>query len=178
MCPWPTFVEHYRCCHDHCDYFQFITIRFLLGKLNASSKWTRPQTRFPCIWMRWDGVTFLLCKGFFSVWCLIAGKVPISLCMCKISCATSITSVISYAMVNCSEWLVGISFATFRWWYPFIFSGSPGQEHGPVVREVSVSVSGPLDAPGIETKEDSCRCLNGPAHMKWLTDTHTAVCWH
>lgn len=126
--------------------------------------------------IRWGHLSPLL--RLFSVRCLIGGKVPISLCMCKISCATSITSVISYAMVICSEWLVGISFATFRWWYPFIFSGSPGQEHGPVVREVSVSVSGPLHAPGIETKEDSCRCLNGPAHMKWLTDTHTAVCWH
>lgn len=69
--------------------------------------------------MGWGHLSPLL--RLFSVWCLIGGKVPISLCMCKISCATSITSVISYATVICSEWLVGISFATFCWWYPFIF---------------------------------------------------------
>lgn len=111
----------------------------------------------------------------FPVYSFIGGKVSISLCTCKISCATSITSVISYAKAICSEWSVGISFVTFRWWYPFIlfffrFSGAGAWSGG-----VSEPVPGPLQAPGIETKEDSCRCLNGPAHMKWLTDTHTRL---
>lgn len=68
-----------------------------------------------------------------------------------------------------------------QWGYPsrpliIFFPGSRGQEHG--AGRGSMSVSGPLQAPGIETKEDSCRCLNRTAHMKGLTDTRTAVCWH
>lgn len=60
----------------------------------------------------------------------------------------------------------------------FFFSQFSEARAGCGEKGVSVSVSGPFQASGMETKEDSCRCLNGPAHMKWLTDTRTAVCWH
>lgn len=179
--------------------FKFVTIRFLLGKLPWAPN-EQDHKICCCAFLvscppptppqgdgRWDerrgGHLSPLLK-LFPGWNLIGGKVPISLCTCKISCATSITLVISYATAIRSEWSVGLSFTTFRWGYHFIyfFPCSQGHERGPVRgrggRGCSLSVSGPLQALWTETKEDSCRCLNGPAHMKWLTDTHTAVCWH
>lgn len=68
----------------------------------------------------------------------------------------SITSVISYTTLICSEWSVRISCTTFRWWYPIIFSVLGGTSAIQLCGRF-VSVSGPLQVPGIETKEDSCR---------------------
>lgn len=104
-------------------------------RITVSSKWTRPQDLLLCFLMshapphphpkemRWaagGGHLSPLLK-LFPGWNLIGGKVPISLCTCKISCATSITLFISYATAIRSEWSVGLSFATFRWGYHFIY---------------------------------------------------------
>lgn len=86
----------------------------------------------------------------------LVGKFPSTLSTCKISCAMSITSVISYTTLICSEWSVRISCTTFCWWYPFIFLVLGGTSAIQLCGRF-VSVSGPLQVPGIETKEDSCR---------------------
>lgn len=54
--------------------------------------------------MRWAAGHLSPLLKLFPVLTLIGWKVPISLCTCKISCATPITLVISYATAIRSEW--------------------------------------------------------------------------
>lgn len=82
MCPWPTFVEHYRCCHDHHNYFQFITIGFSLA--NETPAPNEQDHRLGSPAFGWDemGSPFSSVKAFFQSGASLVGKFPsVSACV-------------------------------------------------------------------------------------------------